>query len=194
MSKIICTGQSFTIRQKVNIHYCAECQMPYSLTEELEQRLRVSGDSFFCPLGHSQHFPENSSQVKADNETATEREQREENIRDGESWKYAGKDSKPDPDREAKSKKIRELHELEQAEARLANKDVPQRAEPNDEPAFEWRNAHGHNEAVCLICHRLAAKIPGYTVKSYRSPSWLAAHLRKHGLSLTIVECFPPKV
>jgi DNA repair exonuclease SbcCD ATPase subunit len=37
----------------MNVIYCANCGIPFGVTDDKQQRLRDTGDSFYCPNGHS---------------------------------------------------------------------------------------------------------------------------------------------
>lgn len=62
---------------------CANCGMPFAVTEEFEGRRRTDGESFCCPRGHSQSFTD--SEVKKLKKQLEEKEkalQREKGWRD----------------------------------------------------------------------------------------------------------------
>lgn len=44
--------------------HCAECNMPFTITTDLRDKLKKSHKSFFCPIGHSQFFPAKSDEEK----------------------------------------------------------------------------------------------------------------------------------
>jgi uncharacterized C2H2 Zn-finger protein len=37
---------------------CAECGIPFSMPKNYQQELRESHQSFYCPSGHGNHYPE----------------------------------------------------------------------------------------------------------------------------------------
>src|SRR6185503_2487574 len=41
---------------------CYKCAMVFGMPMEFLRQLRETGDSFFCPAGHSQHFTETTVQ------------------------------------------------------------------------------------------------------------------------------------
>ena len=47
--------QTFT--GTLTIISCANCHMPFGVTDELEQARRVDHGTFYCPNGHGQWFP-----------------------------------------------------------------------------------------------------------------------------------------
>jgi hypothetical protein len=43
---------------EMNIIHCSECGMPFGVTEDRVERLRECHNTFYCPSGHSQFFPQ----------------------------------------------------------------------------------------------------------------------------------------
>jgi hypothetical protein len=41
---------------------CCKCGVTFAFPSSLMRRLRASGESFFCPTGHSQHFTESEAE------------------------------------------------------------------------------------------------------------------------------------
>ena len=39
------------------VHHCINCGVPYGMTEEYEARRREDHEWFYCPNGHSAHYP-----------------------------------------------------------------------------------------------------------------------------------------
>lgn len=44
----------------MTLTYCANCGMPFAITKDLYDRLKVCHNAFFCPKGHSNYFPAKS--------------------------------------------------------------------------------------------------------------------------------------
>lgn len=43
-------------QQTVSLIACYKCSLPIALTADQERNLRENHESFYCPLGHQQHF------------------------------------------------------------------------------------------------------------------------------------------
>ncbi len=53
---------------------CARCGVTFAITADFESRRRNDHESFYCPSGHSQCFPQQSDEEKAKAEAARLRE------------------------------------------------------------------------------------------------------------------------
>lgn len=78
---------------------CANCGMPFAITKDKEERLRQCHNTFYCPVGHPQHFS-----------AKTETERLRERVRDFEAAEQkraadSAKAAKLARQRKAKSKK-----------------------------------------------------------------------------------------
>lgn len=63
---------------------CCSCGVIFGIEKNFKQRLRDSGDSFYCPAGHGQHYTE----------TAEKKYKREiESLEDRLRWAQQGRDS-----------------------------------------------------------------------------------------------------
>jgi hypothetical protein len=72
-------GDSFTIVQRLVVETCCNCGMPFAMPEEVKKRLleEAESGSFYCPLGHGQHYLGKSLEQQlreARNEAAKERD------------------------------------------------------------------------------------------------------------------------
>jgi DNA-binding transcriptional regulator YiaG len=47
---------SFTKIQQYAIVTCYKCSVPFGMTQELQEKRRSDGKSFWCPNGHEQHY------------------------------------------------------------------------------------------------------------------------------------------
>jgi hypothetical protein len=54
---------------------CSECGVPYTIPSKLQQSLRQSHNTFYCPNGHRQYYPGKTALEKA-KETIKEQEER----------------------------------------------------------------------------------------------------------------------
>lgn len=43
---------------------CSECGVQFAITEEFENKLRESHQTFYCPNGHSRYFPQDNEAEK----------------------------------------------------------------------------------------------------------------------------------
>lgn len=57
---------TLVITEKVtfNIIHCAACGVPFALSEQFEEHKRKTHDSFYCPNGHGQHYPQDNETEK----------------------------------------------------------------------------------------------------------------------------------
>lgn len=49
---------------EMTVVYCANCHLPFAMTDNLIDRLRNNHNSFFCPMGHGNSFPEKTKEEK----------------------------------------------------------------------------------------------------------------------------------
>lgn len=52
------TTGTLQIVETYNVHCCTECGVSYALTNAYDARRRDDHKSFYCPNGHSQHYPQ----------------------------------------------------------------------------------------------------------------------------------------
>lgn len=50
--------------QLVSVGACCECGVEFAMPDYLKQARLVDHKSFFCPLGHSQHYPAGKSELQ----------------------------------------------------------------------------------------------------------------------------------
>jgi hypothetical protein len=67
-------GLAVNLQHNFQIISCYKCQALFAVPEAVRQRWLDSGDSFFCPAGHSQHYTESNIQKL---QKQLEREKRE---------------------------------------------------------------------------------------------------------------------
>lgn len=61
---------TFTLRIEMVEMLCGKCQLNFSIPTSLRSKLKISGDKFYCPMGHTQHY--GKSQGEADRKTIDE--------------------------------------------------------------------------------------------------------------------------
>jgi hypothetical protein len=165
---------------------CPECFINFSLPRSLYKARCEDGEPIFCPVGHEMFYDGDDS-GKSNNKGNT----------------------RPD-DRRKRQEKIRQLHELEQAEARIAEKATGQpQSEQAEESApsdcglkqcddpmavLEWHKGEFKWHATCRLCK---PRIDGWGFvekrREYKHAGHIARHFReKHALKLTIEQCRPP--
>lgn len=73
-----------TYTATLTIVHCATCSMPFGVSKHFEQERRSDHKSFYCPAGHSQHWPQETDKEKlrrqlkyAKDSAATERARRD---------------------------------------------------------------------------------------------------------------------
>lgn len=49
-------GHAIQQQVTLEVEYCCDCGIPFAMPDYLQRRLRQSGDSFYCPKGHGQHY------------------------------------------------------------------------------------------------------------------------------------------
>jgi hypothetical protein len=52
---------------------CCECSVPFAMPQQLKQHLKDTGNSFYCPNGHSQHYTRSTVQKLKDEIAEKER-------------------------------------------------------------------------------------------------------------------------
>lgn len=53
---------------------CAECGMPFALTKDFSDRLHNCHNTFYCPKGHPQSFPQESEADRLRKQLRTEQQ------------------------------------------------------------------------------------------------------------------------
>lgn len=48
----------------MTVVYCANCHIPFAMTDDLIDRLRKSHNSFYCPMGHGNHYSAETEEEK----------------------------------------------------------------------------------------------------------------------------------
>lgn len=63
----------------VQFHYlsCAACGIPFAVTTEFESSRREDHETFFCPSGHSNFYPQQSKTEQIQKQLDAERKRRE---------------------------------------------------------------------------------------------------------------------
>lgn len=49
-------GQVYSNILEMYTHICIECGVPFAIPKQLDDRLRQTRESFYCPNGHHQHY------------------------------------------------------------------------------------------------------------------------------------------
>ena len=49
---------------EMTVVYCANCHLPFAITDDLRERLLKSHSSFYCPMGHGNHYGGKSDEEK----------------------------------------------------------------------------------------------------------------------------------
>ena len=57
---------STTLRLTLEHEECCNCGCVFGITKEKQQRLRDSGDWFYCPNGHTQHYSKSTVNKQKD--------------------------------------------------------------------------------------------------------------------------------
>lgn len=69
-------GYSLEIKQNFEIIYCCKCGIPFAVPASIREDWTKTGESFYCPNGHSQHYSE-SEVSKLEKELQRERKRKE---------------------------------------------------------------------------------------------------------------------
>jgi hypothetical protein len=69
-------GAALQIKQQFEVVYCCTCKMAFAVPEYIRSNWLDSGDSFYCPNGHSQHYSKSNIQ-KLEKKLASEKKRRE---------------------------------------------------------------------------------------------------------------------
>lgn len=40
----------------MHVEYCCNCGIPFQMTQDLFERLKKCHNTFYCPVGHGQHY------------------------------------------------------------------------------------------------------------------------------------------
>lgn len=113
-----------TIQEQITLSTttCCVCGTTFAMNSILKDRLRETGDNFFCPVGHNQHFTDTMSEKLGKKETEL---------------------------RAAKCEIIRERNLREQAESKL--KRVGAGVCPCCNRSFQNLRRHMHNKHKAFI-------------------------------------------
>lgn len=71
------TTGTLNIIEVFNVHCCTECGVSYALTAAYEARRREDHNTFHCPNGHRQHYPQENETEVARAEARQQRERAE---------------------------------------------------------------------------------------------------------------------
>jgi hypothetical protein len=41
---------------------CSQCSIPFAITNKFDDSLRKSHNTFYCPSGHAQHYPQKTTE------------------------------------------------------------------------------------------------------------------------------------
>lgn len=55
-------GLAFQLQHQFETIYCYKCSIGFAVAAAIRKRWHESGESFFCPNGHSQHYTESDVQ------------------------------------------------------------------------------------------------------------------------------------
>lgn len=58
------TGDEMTDTQRYTVVPCAACFMPFAITVDFEKKRRRDHIGFFCPMGHSNYFPQQTEEER----------------------------------------------------------------------------------------------------------------------------------
>jgi C4-dicarboxylate-specific signal transduction histidine kinase len=60
----VSTTATLNIIETYNVHCCNTCGVSYAVTDAYEQRRRNDHNTFYCPNGHSQYYPQKNEAEK----------------------------------------------------------------------------------------------------------------------------------
>lgn len=71
-------ADQFIMQQKMVLEECCDCHITFAVTTTFQKARQKDHNSFYCPMGHSQYYSNQSEEEKLRNQLRIEREYKEE--------------------------------------------------------------------------------------------------------------------